>query len=128
MRQFTLTRSQCARLARLLHMAYTLRELAEEIGCSKRQLRTAITLGCPHRRTANNRLWIVGDAFRDWYHELVAERKTMLGPDEAYCLRCQAAVPLVIERVTEHAHGVERVTGTCPRCGATVQRFREARV
>lgn len=127
MQRYKLTRSEAARLSRLLHMEYTLRELADELATSKRQIRTALEAGCPHRRTESGHIWIVGDEFRDWYHEICRRRKRPLRYDEVYCLKCRRAVLLPDDpEVHVLRTGVERVTAACPHCATTVNRFRKA--
>lgn len=121
-----LTQPQRARLARLLHMEYTPSELAREIECSPRQIHHAVESGCPHR-VSGNRTWIVGDAFAAWYIDRAAKRKRPLRQDQAFCLHCRAPAPLGDDVVvTPSREGVERVSGTCPRCGNSIHRFRSA--
>lgn len=118
-----LTQPQTLRLARLLHMEYTPRELADEIECSVQQIHRAVEAGGPHRVT-ERRTWIVGDAFAAWYQETVRARKRPLRRDEAFCLSCRVPVPLDAATVTPVRPGVERLSGLCPRCGHQVHRFR----
>jgi hypothetical protein len=126
MYQYKLERSHIVSLERLLHMEYTLRELADELGCSKRKLRTAVEAGCPHHRR-ESRIYVRGDEFRDWYRALCQRRRRPLGPNEAFCLGCKRAVPLPADvDVYPLPNGVERATGPCPVCGSTIQRFRKA--
>ena len=120
-----LSQPQMLRLARLLHMEYTPRELADELQCSVQQIRRAIEAGCPHRVT-EHRTWIVGDDFANWYRETVKRRKVPLRPDESYCLSCRRAVPLDADTVTPVRDGVERLSGICPSCGHPVHRYRSA--
>ncbi len=120
---FKLTQPQHARLPRLLHMEYTPRELAEELGTTKRHIEGALEAGCPQRRT-EARVWIVGDAFAAWYHRIIQERKVPLGPDEAFCVRCRKAVLLAAPTAAPLKTGAERLSGICPNCGAQVNRFR----
>lgn len=117
------TQPQVQRLARLLHMEYTLRELADEIECSVSQLRRALDTGCPQRVT-ERAVWIVGDEFAAWYTAQAAARKKPLHRDEAFCLACRCAVPLDPTTIAPVRPGVERVSGQCPRCGSTINRFR----
>lgn len=122
-----LTQPQCARLARLLHMEYTPRELARELECSPRQIHRAIEAECPHR-VAGARFWIIGDAFAAWYAERTAKRKIRLRQGQAYCLHCRVPVPLGDDiHIVPMREGVERVSGVCPRCGSSIHRFRSAR-
>jgi ribosomal protein L32 len=127
MQRYKLTRSQSARLKRLLHMEYTISELANELDCGRRKIRTAIESGCPHRRTETGRPRIVGDEFNDWYQEILRRRKRPLGHNEVFCLGCKQAVTLPAEaEVHPQSNGVERLTASCPHCGSTVNRFRKA--
>lgn len=118
-----LTQPQRARLPRLLHMEYTLRELAGEIGCSRQQMHRAVADGCPCRVTAGGRVWVSGDEFRAWYENLVAARKQPLGADEAYCLRCRAPVPLAAPTRRTLPNGAVLLSGQCPVCQAAINRM-----
>lgn len=121
------TQPQRARLARLLHMEYTPRELARELECSPRQIQRALAADCPHRATAN-RVWVVGDVFAAWYIERVSQRKRPLRQDQAYCLHCRVPVPLGdAVQLTRVREGVERLSGVCPQCGSSIHRFRSTR-
>jgi hypothetical protein len=117
---------QRARLKRLLKMEYTLKELADEIGCARSQIDHAVSVGCPTRETEGGRRFVIGDEFAQWYESLLAERKQPLAPDEAYCLRCRAPVRVVDVAIAACANGVERVTGRCGKCGGMVNRYRRA--
>ncbi len=110
------------RLNRLLYMEYTLRELAGELGCDLRLLRRAIEAGCPHRRTDGGRVYVVGEALRDWYAEQKARRRSPLGADEAFCVRCRKSVPLRDPAFVRTKTG-GRLEGVCPECGCVVNRF-----
>jgi hypothetical protein len=126
MRRYKLMKGQSARLGRLLHMDYTVHELAKEIDCCRHKIENAIRAGCPHRRTPTGRIRIVGDEFRDWYREIIRKRKRPMGSNEAFCLSCKQAVPLTGKiEVHSQINGVERVTSECPLCGSTVNRYRK---
>lgn len=118
-----LSPAQRARLPRLLHLEYSLPELAREIGCSRQQLRHALAAGCPCRRTAGGRAWLTGDKFRAWYVDLVAARKQPLAGDEAYCLRCRQPVPLTAPTRRPLPNGAVLLSGRCPVCAATINRI-----
>lgn len=120
-----LSQPQTQRLRRLLHMEYTLAELAEEIGCQRRVIERAIAAGCPHR-VDGDRVFVVGDGFAEWYRSQPEAVKAVLGPGEAYCMRCRAPRPLVGGRAAKNTPGVELVSGKCGVCGAKVNRLREA--
>ena len=120
-----LSQPQRARLSRLLHMEYRAGELADAIGCHREQILGACDAGCPYRETATGRCFLVGDAFAAWYEAQVLQRKHPLRDDEAFCLRCRAAVTVVDACVVPTARAdVERVTGRCARCGGEVNRYR----
>lgn len=127
MRRYKLHRSAAAVLPRLLHMEYTPRQLAEELGVSKRQIMAACEGGAPYRQTDAGRIYIVGDEFAAWYRAIVRERKRPMRHDEAFCLACRRPVPLPEDaQVQPLPNGAERIIGRCPVCGARVNRFREA--
>ncbi len=119
-----LTQPQAARLPRLLHLEYLVRELAEELGCTTDQLRHAIAVGCPHRKVGTDQIYIVGDEFRDWYLHCTQRRKISLKPEEFYCLHCRAGVtPARIER-RPLLNQVVIESSLCPICGNRINRFR----
>jgi len=131
MQRFKLYHTSASRLGRLLHMEYTPRDLARELGCSQRKILSAVEGGCPHRRTESGRLRIVGDVFAAWYQEITRRRKRPLGAGEAFCLSCQRAVPLPPEeqlQVHPLPNGNERVEAQCPICQKTVNRIRSGEV
>lgn len=120
-----LTQPQCERLRRLLHMEYTISELAAELECPRRTIERAIEQDAPHHRDVRNRIHLVGDAFAEWYKAQPQKQKATLGPDEAYCLRCKSPQPFTVEEVRPNSPRVERAVGRCAQCGATVNRLRE---
>lgn len=121
-----LTQPQAERLRRLLHMEYTVTELAEEIGCSRRIIDRAIAEGCPHHKNTN-RLYVVGDTFAGWYRTQAQREQTKitLAPNEGYCLHCRKATPLIEEHSEPNSKGVVLVRGRCGICGKKVSRFRK---
>lgn len=121
-----LTQPQTERLRRLLHMEYTLTELAAELDCPRRILENAVKAGCPQRREGT-RLYLVGDHFAAWYHAQPAAARLPLPDDCAYCLRCRAARQIVAPTRSPNSPGVVLLQGTCAVCGARVNRLcREA--
>lgn len=119
-----LTQPQAQRLRRLLHMEYTLAELAEELACPRRVLDQAVAAGCPHR-VEGDRVFLVGDAFAGWYQSLPATH-IPLQDGEAYCMHCRAARSMVETTTAPNLPGVEMVSGKCAVCGRRVNRLREA--
>jgi len=110
--------TQLRRLAGLLDMEYSPKELAHEVGFSRRQVyRVYLPAGCPHRRDPNGRIWINGAAFRTWYRQTY--KRIKLQPDQGYCLACRSPAPIV--RPVYPAKGrYHYLTCTCPRCGNTI--------
>lgn len=119
----TLTQPQQERLRRLLHMEYTVTELAQELECKRRVIERAIEAGAPQRRE-HNRIFVVGDEFAVWYAALQPAEKTPLAADEAYCLHCRSPRKFTVEDVFPNSRGVERVAGRCLICGRRVNRLR----
>jgi len=125
-RGIQLNASAIAHLPRLLPMEYTPGELAAELGCHAHQIRqTALPLGCPHRRDARGRLWIVGSQFRDWYRATQVRRRHPMEDNEAWCLRCKQPQQMVGPFEVTPRHGsAELVKGRCGVCGTKVNRLR----
>jgi len=111
-----------SRLPRLLNMAYTPRELAEELACSIRQVRAALDAGAPHSRNEKGHLAINGRQFADWLHR--EPPHTKLQPNEAYCFKCRSAVPFTAVTTTATNGNSELAKGVCPQCGTTICRAR----
>jgi hypothetical protein len=107
-------------------MEYSPKELADELGCNVRQIRHALDCGCPQRCTSTGRVWITGDVFATWIGDMEKRRKRRLRDDEVYCLRCGVVRLPDDVTVFAMANGVERLSGPCPKCQATVNRFRKA--
>lgn len=118
------TQPQRERMRRLLHMQYTVAELATELECSRSTLELALKRGCPSQKVGN-KLFIVGDEFATWYNTLPVPEKIPLADDEAYCLHCKAARKIVNGKAEHNSPGVELVRGTCAVCGAKVNRLRK---
>lgn len=129
-RQIKFTRSMMQRARRLLHMRYRPVELAKELGCDVVTIyRRYVPAGCPHERDDRDRIWIVGDQFRDWMlavrRETVAASRAKLGEGQAYCVVCEQAVDMVGELTVRQVNAhLELVQGRCPQCGSVVSRGR----
>jgi len=120
-----LSQPEAGRLGRLLHMEYTPGELAAELKIGVRRFwRDFVPAGCPHRRDEKDRIWIVGSAFREWYHEMQEERRRPMGPGEAWCLRCKGPVRMEGPFEVKVMLYAEIVQARCPACGARVNRAR----
>jgi hypothetical protein len=105
-------------------MEYRPAELARAIGCHRNTIyESYIPAGCPHRRDDNRHIWIVGTEFAAWARSTVYEPNIELEADEAYCLRCRAAVTMrrpIAEREMKRAI---LVSAKCPQCGSDVAKF-----
>ena len=106
----------------LLPMLYTLREMSDELGVPVPMLRTWIDWGAPHQRDGRGNIWINGRELAMWLDKIRRPRRSRkLGKDEAYCLRCRKAVRLLNPQRQTKAHQII-LSGTCPRCGGTINR------
>ena len=110
-----LERDQKNRLAKLLDMLYTPKEIADEIGFSRRQFyRVYIPAGCPHTRDEKGYLWINGKEFRKWVLETY--QKQAVRQNEAFCLTCKKPVPMQKpEKIFKN--GLQYYLCDCPYCG-----------
>lgn len=107
--------SQRQKLSKLLDMHYTPSEIGEILGFGRRQFyRVYIPAGCPHERGENDRLWINGAAFREWYFQQYP--KVIIEENEAYCLACKRIV--IVEHPETKQTGRYRYWSfICPNCG-----------
>jgi hypothetical protein len=119
------TRVEQIRSWGLLEMRYQPSELAEELGCDvQRVYRVLLPAGAPHERDEAGHLWIVGTQFREWANRTLGRVGDKLADGQGYCLRCRAAVQMVGGEIKPMGRAVERIEGTCAKCGATVNRMR----
>ena len=109
------------RLKGLLHMHYTPRELAEEVGIDKQQVyRVYLPLGCPHERDSRRHIWIDGSAFCEWYQQHYSKVKML--DDEAFCLTCKQPVKMIKPEKLEK-NGLIFFECSCPACGRRLARI-----
>jgi len=109
------------RLKGLLHMHYTPRELAEELGIEKQQVyRVYLPLDCPHERDSRGHIWIDGTAFCEWYQQHYP--KVELAADEAFCLTCKQPVKMAKPERLEK-NGLIFFECSCPVCGRKLARI-----
>lgn len=113
--------NQRNRLAKLLDMMYTPKELAREVGFAKRQVyRVYIPAGCPHERDSRQHIWINGKAFREWVREVYKKRE--LAEDEAFCLTCRKPVKMSEPEKRREGRLIYWVC-ECPSCGRKLARI-----
>lgn len=118
--------AQVVKLARLLDMLYKPAEIAEEIDVTPDTVyRSYLPAGCPHQRDRKNNIWIPGLAFADWARATLANRKAKRQPlpeGQAWCLRCNKAVPLVNPKAKRANRYIQLLQAKCPHCGTTINR------
>ena len=113
--------NQRNRLVRLLNMLYSPKELANEIGFTKRQVyRVYIPLGCPHEKDSTGRLWINGLTFKDWINDLYQKRNLKL--NEAFCLTCKKTVKMISPE-RKQKDGLFYYLCNCPNCGRRIAKI-----
>lgn len=126
MRTPLLKHTHIVKLGRLLNMMYKPSEIAEELGLSPDTIyRSYLPAGLPHTRDPHGGIWIHGPAFVAWARETVSKRKAKrqgLLPGHAWCMKCNAAVPLVDPRVVYSARYMEILQANCPTCDGLVNR------
>ena len=126
-KQIKIRQGEFARLGRLLNMMYRPSELASELDCKTRRVRTLIDAGCPHVRDDTGHLWINGHEFRCWAETYNKGNRQPLGEGEAYCLRCDCARMMKGPFTTRTTRrGAELLSGVCSVCGTRVNRIQSS--
>ncbi len=121
-RVLAIPHSVIVRAPGLLPMYYTTSELALEVGVEASRIVRWAKAGAPHRRDGRNHIWISGREFAAWVEETrAAEVGQPMQPGEGYCMRCRAPVEMD-GPVLREKQGRKWISGTCPRCGARVNR------
>jgi hypothetical protein len=112
---------QRLKLAKLLDMYYTPRELANEIGFTRRQVyRVYLKYGCPCIRDARKHVFINGIEFRKWYEATYP--RTTLEEDEGFCLTCKKAVKMK-NPIREQKEYLIYWVFHCPICNRKIPRI-----
>ena len=106
----------------LLPMLYRRAELCQKLGVTGGDLHEWMRHGLPFQRDARGHLWFDGRALAEWIETTRLSRpRHKLKPDEAYCFRCQRAVPLIDPTERRNGRHVLR-SGKCPHCQGTISR------
>jgi hypothetical protein len=106
----------------LLPMMYRTRELAQELGISRRTLVRWAQLGAPHKRDRRGHVWIHGRLFASWVESHRGGRsRRKLQLDQAYCLRCNQVIVMEDPRPRKVGN-MTLLGGKCPDCGSKVNR------
>lgn len=106
----------------LLPMMYRTRELARELGVSGARVVNWTQNGAPHQRDRRGHIWINGQLFASWVESHRRSRsRPQLPRGQGYCLRCDEIVTIK-DPETRPIGNMIMFSGTCPECGAQVNR------
>jgi hypothetical protein len=107
----------------LLPMMYKVSEIAIDLDAPERTLRDWLDAGAPHERDEQQHIWVNGTLFAAW---VVAQQKPKrdqkMDDGHAYCLRCNAVVPLVNPITVPMQGKLIMIKGVCATCGCTINR------
>lgn len=108
----------------LLPMLYTLNELEEELKISSRIIRGWLQKDLPYRQDGRGHIFVNGRDLAAWVSRVQQSRpRRTLGAGQAFCVRCHK--PVTVADVQSHRQGtVVRYRGTCPECGAAINRVK----
>ena len=128
-----MSRRSCRRnLIRVrLHRSYTMRELAETLDVHVRTVQGWHKEGMSAIDEQTRPFLFLGKTIRSFLKNRRQKRRTTLGPNEIYCLRCAIGVIPLPERVSidvtdrrlGHCSKLVVVRAECPHCCGTVVRF-----
>lgn len=125
------TRSNILKLSRLLDMLYKPSEIGEEIGVTVEVIyHNYLPAGCPHRRDANNLIWINGTEFAAWARSVNQANKKklyLLEENEAWCVHCNQVVVIVGPRERRVRRNLVMVQGKCAICAGKVNRLKSGK-
>ena len=110
------------RVAGLLPMKYSLRELSTALEIPIATLNDWRELGMPFERDGRGHVWVSGLSFASWLTQARQQHRQKLKPHEVYCVSCSRVVEAVQQRIEER-NDVLRLTGSCPICHHTVTRI-----
>lgn len=122
-RRTRLTHQVIVQAPGLLPMLYTLREISTELGVPDSTLRDWLDAGAPHHRDDRNHIWINDVRFAAWVKTQQTPRPVRkLGPNEAYCLRCNQVTQLLLTEIRPIKGKLIHIKGKCSQCGNTINR------
>jgi hypothetical protein len=120
-----IVRDNLIRLGRLMDMMYRPSEIAEEIGVTTEVIvRSYLPDGCPFDRDKKGNLWIHGLSFVAWIRAVNNSQRHLgtLAEGEAWCVKCQKAVPLERPRLRHEGRYTKIYQGKCNLCGSKINR------
>jgi hypothetical protein len=119
-----LPHSVIVRAPGLLPMLYTLNELEEELKISSRIIRDWLQKDLPYRQDGRGHIFVNGQDLAAWVSHVQQSRpRRKLDAGQAFCLRCHK--PVTVANVQPYRQGiVVRYRGTCPECGAAINRVK----
>lgn len=118
-----------------LHRSYTMRELAEVLDVHVRTIQSWHKQGMSAIDEQTRPLLFLGNTTRSFLKTRLEKRRTALGPDEIYCLRCatgviprpdRVSIEVTDRRLGRHSKLVV-VRGECPHCRGKVVRLASLR-
>lgn len=125
-RQPIFRHAQIVKLERLIDFDYTPAEIAGEIGVtSDRIYRVYLPAGAPFRKDEHDQIRILGPAFKEWVYTCIGKAKRekhALGPDEAWCLKCNQVTRILQPGRKEINRYRALIQGLCEHCGTRVNR------
>lgn len=124
MAQIKLPHSAITKSPSLLPMMYTIRELGDELNTDIKTIKSWVKAGLPHERDSRNHIYIYGQGLAEWIAEKKEQKnrnKSILHPDEAYCLACRK--PVIIHQPRFSQKDISPlIKGTCPNCGNRINK------
>ena len=111
---------------RLLDMAYTTGEIANELGVTPKYIRDTMIrkMGAPYRCDKSGRLWLDGMKVKLWIEKELnpAKRAVKLTESEFYCVKCRQKRS-VDSYVMKKSKGTIYKQAPCPVCGSRMNKI-----
>ena len=111
---------------RLLDMAYTTGEIAEELGVTPKYIRDTLIrkMGAPYRYDESGRLWLDGLQIREWIGKAFdpKKRSVKLDRNEFFCVKCREKRESD-QFITKRLNGTIYRQAFCPICGSRMNKI-----
>lgn len=103
------------KLRALMDIDYKISEISNELEIStSRFYNVYVPMGCPHVRDNQNRIFINGLLFKDWYESIY--KKRTLNKDQTFCVSCKQVVKLINPKKKQKGN-LYYYLSDCPNCG-----------